>query len=339
MTAAERPLVSMLLACFEQEQVIEQAVHAALAQTYSPLQIIISDDASSDATFARAQRSVQSYRGPHRVTVRRNPANLGVSAHFSLLAELADGELLVVAAGDDISEPDRCERLVSHWLSLDKKADLLASDLFDIDLAGQKQRVLPHTRLDDWTLSFWLQQRPWLVGASHAWTKRLFSRFGPMRAGANAEDQIMLLRALLAGGASTVAEPLVQWRRGGLSSKRRAPTLAALRAQMTRGSKATLAALEQHLDDARTAGVEAVVKAALAADIAKSRYTLDMLDPRDAPTPWATFWRARNEVPLDYRLRLLGYVALPWLLDPFIRLKARLGIARHGDAAGRPVQT
>jgi len=337
MSQRERPLVSLLLACHAQEQVITEAVQGALAQTYSPLQILISDDASPDATFARAQQAVQSYRGPHQVILRRNPQNLGISAHFSLLAELAQGELLVVAAGDDISEPQRCERLVAHWLRHDRKPELIASDLLDIDAEGQVQRQLTHTRLDDWTLSRWLQQRPWLVGASHAWSKRLFARFGPMRAGANAEDQIMLLRALLLGGASTLAEPLVRWRRGGLSAKRRAPNLAALRLQMAKGNRTTLAALDQHLADAQSAGRADEVAAALADSLARARFTAAMLESGQRRSAWPRFLQA-TDVPLDYRLRLLGYTTLPWLIDPLIRAKARLRIARHGDGAGRPLQ-
>jgi hypothetical protein len=337
MSQPDRPLVSLLLACYRQERFIAEAVQAALAQAYSPLEIIISDDASPDATFALAQQAVQGYAGPHRVMLRRNPRNLGISAHFSLLAELAQGELLVVAAGDDVSEPQRCERLVAHWLGCNRRPDLIASDLVDIDIAGRVQQRLAHTRLDDWTLGRWLQQRPWLVGASHAWSKRLFAAFGPMRAGAHAEDQIMLLRALLLGGATTVPEPLVRWRRGGLSAKRRAPDLATLRLQMAQGNRASLAAIEQHLADAQQAGRGEEIAAALAAPLARARFTAAMLEPSPRGSTWRRFLQATG-VPLDYRLRLLGYTTLPWLIDPLLRTKERLRIARHGDAAGRPLQ-
>ena len=240
----KRPLASLLLACHEQQDWVEQAVRAALAQTYSPLEIIISDDASHDATYARMEQAVRDYAGPHRVRVRRNAVNEGISAHFSRLAEEAGGELLFVAAGDDISEPRRVEHVVAHWLALDKRPDLIATDLLDLDAEGQVHGVITHTALDELSLSHWCAARPWLVGASHAWSKRLFARFGPMQRGAHAEDQIMLLRALLCGGASTLHEPLGRRRRGGLSSKRLAANLAALRVQMARGNHAGLIVLD-----------------------------------------------------------------------------------------------
>ena len=338
MTEVVRPLVSLLIATYQQEHIVEQAVRAALAQTYSPLEILISDDASTDATFDRITQAVLGYQGPHRVLVRRNLSNAGISAHFSQMAQLAHGELLCVAAGDDLSEPVRCAQLVSHWLACDRHPDLIATDLLDIDVDGTVHRTIRHSDLDNLTLQSWCTERPWLVGASHAWTKRLFERFGPMQPGAHAEDQIMLLRALLAGGASTLHAPLVRWRRGGLSSKRSATTLAALRVQMQRGNASTLAALEQHLRDARKAGHESEVAAALAPALARARYTEAMLGSQSAVQRLRCFAKAA-QVRLGYRLRLLGYTLLPWPYDAIIRFKSRWRLTRSADAAGRPAQS
>ena len=334
---SDQPLVSLLLACYEQQDVVERAVHAALAQTYSPLEILISDDASCDDTFARIEHAVRDYRGPHSVLVRRNAHNEGISAHFSRLAQLANGELLFVAAGDDVSEPLRCERVVSHWLALQRGPDLIATDLIDIDTQGQVHRLIRHADLNGYTLEQWCTARPWLVGASHAWSKRLFTRFGPMRSGAHAEDQIMLLRAVLANGASTLREPLVRWRRGGLSGKRRPVNLNALRQQMQRGNRASLAALQQHLEDARLMHRLTPIQAALAPQLARVHYTAAMLEQSGITARLRAF-RDAHDVSLGYRLRLLGYTLLPWPYDGFIRLKARLNLTRHSDAAGRPAQ-
>jgi glycosyltransferase involved in cell wall biosynthesis len=70
-----RPLVSILLIAYNQEKQITDAVRSALAQTYAPLEIIISDDASSDATFAAIEAAITGYNGPHKVIARRNAAN------------------------------------------------------------------------------------------------------------------------------------------------------------------------------------------------------------------------------------------------------------------------
>lgn len=332
---ASRPRVSMLLAAYRQRAVVGDAVRAALAQTYSPLQIVISDDASDDGTFDAIERTVTGYAGPHDLVVRRNAANEGITAHLSRLADLANGELLVVAAGDDISEPERCARVVAHWLDRDRRPDLIATDLLDIDAVGRVQGPIVHDDLDALTLGHWLVARPWLVGASHAWTRRLFARFGPMRAGAHAEDQIMLLRALLGGGATTLHEPLVRWRRGGLSAKRRHADLPALLAHMRSGNLAGLVEIAQLVADAEIAGRADAVRVALGPRLARERFVHRMLEAPTAVERWRGVLQA-GEVPLGYRLRLLGYTTLPWFYDPLIRLKAGARLSRHGDAAGRP---
>lgn len=332
-----RPLVTLLVCAYEQEQVIKQAINSALAQTYTPLEIIFSDDASKDKTFSIIEEATNNYSGAHRIQIRRNSTNQGISAHFSLLASLSQGELLFVCAGDDLSDPLRCERIVTHWLSMNKRPDLIATDLIDIDISGKAHRVIQHCELDGLTITQWLQARPWIVGASHVWSKRLFDRFGPMRPGAHAEDQIMLLRALLAGGATTLHEPLVSWRRGGLSSKKRHANLNALLAHMYRGNQAGLAALEQQLADAQTAGLYGPVQKALSQEICRVRYIKSILEANTTQKRLQAFQLAQ-QVPISRRLRLLGYTLLPWLYDPFIRLKAWMRTPQRGDAAGRPAK-
>ena len=52
MSQSSRPLITFALMAYNQEQLIEEAVAGALAQTYSPLEIILSDDCSTDRTFS-----------------------------------------------------------------------------------------------------------------------------------------------------------------------------------------------------------------------------------------------------------------------------------------------
>ncbi len=335
MSAVNRPKVSVLLAAYAQQDTVMAAVQSALAQTYSPLQIIVSDDASPDATFQRMQQATANYTGQHQLLIRRNERNEGISAHFSRLAALADGELLIVAAGDDVSEPERCAEIVDHWLQLNKTPDLIATDLFDMDQSGTVHGEIRHTPLDACTLDDWLRQRPWLVGASHAWSKRLFDRFGGMRPGAHAEDQIMLLRALLMGGATTLHRPLVRWRRGGLSAKRRHANVQALLEHMRKGNAAGLAEIEQLLADARLGGRFDAVHRALAERLQRETFTRDMLA---SDSSWQRLRMAvqARDVRSSVRWRLFGYTSLPWIYDPVLRLKSALELTHGRDAAGRP---
>lgn len=109
---AERPLVTFALFAYNQEHYVREAIEGAFAQTYSPLEIILSDDCSTDGTFAIMQEMAAAYTGPHRVVARQSPQNRRVLRHVLDVARLAQGKYMIVAAGDDISLPQRTEKLV-----------------------------------------------------------------------------------------------------------------------------------------------------------------------------------------------------------------------------------
>ena len=123
----DKPLVSIILFSYNQENFITEAVESLLNQTYSPLEIILSDDCSKDDTFNRMKRLAKAYKGPHKVKLNHNKKNLGVIAHMNKALNLTKGELIFAAAGDDISLPERCEKVVSYWLATNKKANLIAN--------------------------------------------------------------------------------------------------------------------------------------------------------------------------------------------------------------------
>lgn len=109
------PRVSFVIVAFNQSAYIDDAVAAALAQDYPNLQIVLSDDNSSDDTFARMQAIAAAYTGRHTIVLNRTGGGRGVLAHFYDALAHADGELMVGAAGDDMSAPDRVSRLVANW--------------------------------------------------------------------------------------------------------------------------------------------------------------------------------------------------------------------------------
>jgi len=113
----ERPLVTFALFAYNQEKYIREAVEGAFSQTYEPLEIILSDDCSSDRSFEIMQEMAKAYCGTKKVIVRKTKKNRGTLLHVVEVAKLAKGELIILAAGDDISKPHRTESLVCVWQS------------------------------------------------------------------------------------------------------------------------------------------------------------------------------------------------------------------------------
>ena len=131
---SQYPLVTFVLFAYNQETYIREAVEAALAQDYPNLEIILSDDCSSDKTFDVMQELASGYVGPHQIVVRRNPENLGLGRHFHEVVRIARGSFLVVAAGDDVSVPSRTSLMLD--LMQREGAQLAASNFNRMSNSG-----------------------------------------------------------------------------------------------------------------------------------------------------------------------------------------------------------
>lgn len=213
MSATEKPFITFALLAYNQERFIKEAVEGALAQTYSPLEIILSDDCSTDDTFKIIEEISSEYVGQHHIVLNRNEQNLGISGHINRIMELANGELVVVAAGDDISLPHRTEIIADVWLSKNKADVSIYSSYEVIDEFSSTVREVSFQaehQVDDALSRISYQVR--VVGMSHCWSIGLFEEFGPIQFDAINEDAIIQFRASLLDGVVVVPDVLVKYR-------------------------------------------------------------------------------------------------------------------------------
>src|SRR6185369_3255547 len=94
----DKPLLTFAIAALNQERFIREAVEAAFAQTYSPLEIVLSDDHSEDRTFEIMKEMAAAYRGPHPVILNQNSSRRSLGDHINRIVEISHGELIVGAA-------------------------------------------------------------------------------------------------------------------------------------------------------------------------------------------------------------------------------------------------
>ena len=213
-----RATLAMLV--YNQLELLEEATQACFNQCCEPIEILISDDCSKDGSYERLLELASKYKGPHHVRVRQNETNLGIGEHVNRVVIESQGELIVCAAGDDISHPNRVARLLSTWDSSHQKLDLIASHVIDMDFDGQQLGEIRVADLALWdSPAKWTRKRPYVIGASHAFTKRMHLFFGPFNSDLVEEDQVLALRATCMGGGQTVDAALVCYRRGGISRK------------------------------------------------------------------------------------------------------------------------
>lgn len=134
LTDSEQPLVTFALFAYNQEKYIRAAVAGAFEQTYSPLEIVLSDDCSTDGTFEIMRAMSAEYKGPHKIVLNRNNPNIGLGPHVFGIARIGTGKLLIAAAGDDVSLPNRTQAIVEKWL--ETKCSALTTDEEHYDESG-----------------------------------------------------------------------------------------------------------------------------------------------------------------------------------------------------------
>jgi glycosyltransferase involved in cell wall biosynthesis len=105
----DRPRVSVGLPVFNGENYLAAAIDSVLEQGFEDLELIISDNASTDGT---ADICAEYARRDRRVRVARNSLNLGAAANYNRVFDLARGRYFKWAAHDDLLAPDFLERCV-----------------------------------------------------------------------------------------------------------------------------------------------------------------------------------------------------------------------------------
>ena len=135
----QRPLVSIGMPIFNGEQYLVETLEALLGQTFPQFELIISDNASTDAT---QEICLDFAAKDNRIRYVRQKTNLGASKNYNLLIEMASGEYFKWASHDDICAPTFLERCV-HALKRDPSVILCYTRTQEIDETGEVIREYP----------------------------------------------------------------------------------------------------------------------------------------------------------------------------------------------------
>ena len=220
--AVDAPLVTFAILSYNQERYIEKALCSALAQEGLSLEIIVSDDASSDGTWDRVCALTAKYSGPHHLVLNRNEANLGIGGHIRKIGSLASGEIIVLAGGDDMSKPERTRELVRVFLASPETmavfSDCVKSTEDDQILGIRKTWVGRNpVPLDDLVAGGGGVG----LGATYAYRRRCFFWPEGFPEWLASGDRILPLRAGLLGVVQYLPLPLVVYRVTAQSTSRR----------------------------------------------------------------------------------------------------------------------
>jgi len=104
------PRVSIGLPVYNGENYLREAVDSILSQSFEDFELIISDNASTDAT----EQICRAYAAKdQRIRYYRNSTNVGAAKNFNRVFELSSGQYFKWAAHDDILTKDYLSKCVA----------------------------------------------------------------------------------------------------------------------------------------------------------------------------------------------------------------------------------
>jgi glycosyltransferase involved in cell wall biosynthesis len=207
--------VSVGVPVFNGARYLEDCLDSLLAHTYRDVEILISDNASTDRTPDICRLYCER---DERVRYYRQPRNRGVGANYRFLVDHAGGEFFKWAAYDDICAPQFIERCVA---ALDRApSDVLAFPYTTfIDGAGEplprvdggvrwRNHATPIGRLNDLLADHTRSFAKWQFGVIR---RDALVRTGLIR-NYDASDLVLMAELALLGGFARVSEPLFRLR-------------------------------------------------------------------------------------------------------------------------------
>lgn len=121
------PKVDILLATYNGEKYIKEQVESILNQTYENIQIIISDDCSTDNT----RQVLKEYENNEKIKIFYQEKNLGYVKNFEFLLKQVKSNLYMLSDQDDVWKKEKVEKSVEKIES--EKLDLVFGDLEVVD--------------------------------------------------------------------------------------------------------------------------------------------------------------------------------------------------------------
>ena len=130
-----KPLVSMIVLCYNQARFVVETLESVRAQTYKNTELIIIDDCSTDDSVAIIERWLQ--ETGTACTFIRHEKNMGVCKTVNDALAHATGKYISMIASDDLWLPDKIDRQVQLMEAEPEEVGVVYSQAFRIDEEGR----------------------------------------------------------------------------------------------------------------------------------------------------------------------------------------------------------
>lgn len=202
-----QPIISVIIACYNEEDYISDAIKSVLNQTLDSFELIVVDDSSTDKTVNIAQEYVKRDKRVKIIRLKNRegtksagpPRNKGISK--------AEGKYIAILDADDIALYNRLE-IQKNFLDNNPDYGVVGSNAIVCDAD------LNYLRTTDREESFEEIKRRFLFGgafihSSVCFRKRLFQKVGGYKDIFGWEDDEFLLRLCSVSKGKNIQTPLI----------------------------------------------------------------------------------------------------------------------------------
>lgn len=204
-----KPLVSVLIPCYNVEDYVVESVTSIIEQTYIDLEIIVINDCSSDNTLDRLQELANR---DSRIKIYSNETNLKLIKTLNKGIELCNGTYIARMDADDISFPTRIEKQVS-FLEQNLDYDVVSTMFYTFRTGRSKYNLYKNPKTYD-ELQAYLLFRSGICHPAVMIRKTLFSELGLRfeEKYLHVEDYALWSKALYCTKLANIDEPLLYYR-------------------------------------------------------------------------------------------------------------------------------
>lgn len=201
-----KPLVSILIPCYNHAQFLDDCLKSILAQDYENIELLICDDCSPDSSFEK----ILSYEAQlrerfSRVEILKNDTNQGVTKNINRMLTLAKGELIKTLASDDCLAPNAIGEMAAY-LQENPAVDVVVANGVTVLESEGYPHFTPQARLYDTPPDFSgadfyvrVARRNPISAPAAMVRKSVYDRFGLYDETLKVEDYEFWLRLLIEG--------------------------------------------------------------------------------------------------------------------------------------------
>ncbi len=189
------PLVSFIVLSYNNAKFLKETLNSCINQTYSNIELIISDDASVDDSQLIIEEFISCT--DKKITAIFSKKNRGIVANYNRALDFCKGEYIAHIGSDDVNFPNRIED--SLKLILRNNVSMVIGSMALID---KKNYLIKYggPNQSDQNLENILKNGIKVTSPTMLYDKEIICKYGPIPSNLANEDEELAFRAIICNG-------------------------------------------------------------------------------------------------------------------------------------------